>query len=31
MDLFIWIPVTIVIGLVTFGLLFAFITACDKV
>ncbi len=31
MDLFFWVPVTVVIGLVAFGILFAFIAACDKV
>jgi hypothetical protein len=31
MDLFIWLPVTVVLGLAAFGILFAFITGCDKV
>ena len=31
MDLTIWIPVTVLLGLVTLGLMFAFIVACDKV
>lgn len=31
MDLQIWIPGMIALGLVTLGLMFAFIVACDKV
>ncbi len=31
MDLAIWIPVLIVLGLVTMGLMFAFVRGCDKV
>jgi hypothetical protein len=31
MDVFIWVPAMVVLGLGTFGILFAFITACDKV
>ena len=31
MDLEIWIPAMILLGLVTMGLRFAFIVACDKV
>ena len=31
MNLLIWIPGLIVLGLVTLGLMFAFMTACDKV
>jgi hypothetical protein len=31
MNLVIWIPGLIVLGLVTLGLMFAFVTACDHV
>ncbi len=31
MDLMIWIPGLAVLGLVTLGLMFAFVVACDKV
>ena len=31
MDLTIWIPLTVSLGLATLGLMFAFIAACDKV
>jgi hypothetical protein len=31
MDLSIWIPVTVILGLVTMGLMFAFVEACEKV
>lgn len=31
MDLAIWIPAMLVLGLAGFALLFAFVTACDKV
>jgi hypothetical protein len=31
MDLTVWLPALFVLGLVTLGLLTAFITACDKV
>jgi hypothetical protein len=31
MDLAIWIPVTVILGLVTMGLMFAFVEACEKV
>ena len=31
MDLAIWIPGLFVLGLVTLGLMFAFVSACDKV
>jgi len=31
MDLEIWVPATLVLGLVTLALMFAFVTACDKV
>lgn len=31
MDLAIWIPALVVLGLVTMGLLLAFIVACEKV
>ena len=31
MDLELWIPAMILLGLVTMGLMFAFIVACDKV
>jgi hypothetical protein len=30
-DLIIWVPLTVVLGLGTFGVMFAFIVACDKV
>lgn len=31
MDLTIWIPLMVFLGLVTLGLMFAFVIACDKV
>ncbi|CAN5241531.1 hypothetical protein BH10PLA2_BH10PLA2_25980 [soil metagenome] len=31
MDLTIWIPVLVLLGLITLGLMFAFVYACDKV
>ena len=31
MNLAIWLPTLFVLGLATFGLMFAFVTACDKV
>jgi hypothetical protein len=31
MDLAIWIPSTVILGLVTMGLMFAFVIGCDKV
>jgi hypothetical protein len=31
MDLTVWVPATVLLGLLTFGLLFAFLEACDKV
>jgi hypothetical protein len=31
MDLSFWIPVLLVLGIVTFGLLFAFVEVCDRV
>jgi hypothetical protein len=31
MDLWIWLPAMAVLGLVTLGLIFAFVVACDKV
>ncbi len=31
MDLVVWVPLTVVLGLGTFGVMFAFIFACDKV
>ena len=31
MDLTIWLPALFVLGLVTLGLLFAFVYACDRV
>ena len=31
MNLAIWIPGLVVLGLVTLGLMFAFVAACDKV
>ena len=30
MDLWLWIPAMVFIGLVTLGFLFAFVVACDK-
>ncbi len=30
-NLNLWIPITILLGLVTMGAMFAFVTACDKV
>jgi hypothetical protein len=31
MNLEIWIPITVILGLATMGLMFAFVIACDKV
>ena len=31
MNLTVWVPALFVLGLATFGLLFAFITVCEKV
>ncbi len=31
MDLAIWIPAMVILGLVTMGLMFAFVIGCDKV
>ena len=31
MELTIWVPLTVLLGLGTFALLFAFVSACDKV
>jgi hypothetical protein len=31
MDLFVWLPALFVLGLVTMGLLFAFVSGCEKV
>lgn len=31
MDLTIWLPALFLLGLATFGVLFAFIAACDRV
>jgi len=31
MDLSLWVPVTVVLGLFTMGLLFGFLYACEKV
>ncbi|CAN5492270.1 hypothetical protein BH11PLA2_BH11PLA2_22470 [soil metagenome] len=31
MDLTLWLPLTLGLGLATLGLLFAFLHACDKV
>jgi hypothetical protein len=31
MDLWIWIPALVILGLVTLGLMFAFVVACDKI
>jgi len=31
MDLVIWVPVTVALGLVALALMFAFVAACDKV
>jgi hypothetical protein len=31
MDLAIWIPAMVILGLVTMGLMFAFLEACEKV
>lgn len=31
MDLNIWIPAMVLLGLATLGLMFAFVAACDKV
>jgi hypothetical protein len=30
-DLIVWIPATVLLGLLTLGLMFAFLEACDKV
>jgi len=31
MNLWIWLPAMAIVGLVTLGLMFAFVIACDKV
>jgi hypothetical protein len=31
MDLTIWLPAMFLLGLATFGLLFAFVPVCDKI
>jgi hypothetical protein len=31
MDLEIWIPATVALGVIVFALMFAFVVACDKV
>lgn len=31
MDLNVWIPAMVILGLVSFGLMFAFIKGCDEV
>ena len=31
MDISLWIPITIALGLATLGLMFLFVIACDKV
>ncbi|MDB5314146.1 MAG: hypothetical protein JWO38_8348 [Gemmataceae bacterium] len=31
MDLGFWVPLTVLLGLITIGLMFAFVAACDKV
>jgi hypothetical protein len=31
MDLLVWLPALFVLGLVTMGLLFAFVSGCEKV
>jgi hypothetical protein len=31
MDLYTWIPAMFLLGLLTMGLMFAFVAACDKV
>jgi hypothetical protein len=31
MDLTIWIPAMVLLGLIALGLMFAFVVACDKV
>ncbi len=31
MDLTVWIPATVLLGLLTLALMFAFLAACDKV
>jgi hypothetical protein len=31
MDLTVWLPAMILLGLAAFGLMFAFVSACDKV
>jgi hypothetical protein len=31
MNLYVWLPAMFVLGLVTMGLMFAFVAACEKV
>ena len=31
MDLVLWVPLTVVLGLAALALMFAFVAACDKV
>ena len=31
MNLYVWLPALFVLGLVTLGLMFAFVAACEKV
>jgi hypothetical protein len=31
MDLTVWIPAMVVLGLITLGLMFAFLAACERV
>jgi hypothetical protein len=31
MDLMVWLPVLFILGLATFGCMFAFVAACDRV
>ena len=31
MDLTIWVPALLLLGVATLGLMYAFVTACDKV
>ena len=31
MDLVVWVPLTVMLGLASFGILLGFIVACDKV
>lgn len=31
MDLGLWVPLTVLLGLATMALMFAFVVACDKV